>query len=158
MERALDTWNHLVGGVAGKHCQLTAGTLLETIFAGQRHPSLEPEFRNEFYRQAAELRIERPDLPPLPESGPDPKEDLESRLRRWCIEAQLVWEMPVDEDEYRPASWFGQKLSDRLRKAAQPDRRTKKVRSKCCDGVTMYNVEDARKWWPGDIPESPTGA
>ncbi len=63
---------------------------------------------------------------------------------------------PSEEDgEYRPASWFGKVLAARLRQAARPDRKTKRVRSRVIDGVKCYSVNDARRWWPEDMPKNP---
>lgn len=58
-----------------------------------------------------------------------------------------------EENEYRPASFFGKSMGSRLRKAAAPDRKSKRVRSKTVDGEIMYNLIDARRWWPRDIPD-----
>jgi len=57
------------------------------------------------------------------------------------------------DDAYKPASYFDKSLGSRLRKAAGPQRKSKRVRSRIIDGTTMYNVEDARRWWPTDVPK-----
>jgi len=59
----------------------------------------------------------------------------------------------VDNDEYRPASWFKKGMAARLRMAASKDRKTKRVRRKRIDGVWCYSVADARQWWPADVPD-----
>lgn len=61
-----------------------------------------------------------------------------------------------DTDDYRPASWFPKGMADRLRQAASPNRKGKRVRARTIDGVKCYSVADARRWWPSDVPrESP---
>jgi hypothetical protein len=55
-------------------------------------------------------------------------------------------------DEYRPATWFRKGMAARLRMAARPTRKTKRVRTKTIDGVVCYSVADARMWWPHDVP------
>jgi hypothetical protein len=61
-------------------------------------------------------------------------------------------------DDYQPASWFIKKLSARLRMAAKPGRRTKRVKKLTVDGVVLYCVSDARKWWSRDVPADRTKA
>lgn len=56
-------------------------------------------------------------------------------------------------DEFRPAGYFGKKLADRLRMAAQKSRKTKRVRTRVEDGVVLYSVADASKWWQSDMPK-----
>lgn len=57
-----------------------------------------------------------------------------------------------DSNEYQPASWFKKELGPRLRMAANPDRKTKRVKTRTVDGVTLYCVADARQWWSTDVP------
>lgn len=61
-------------------------------------------------------------------------------------------------ESYKPAGWFGVKVAARLRHATSKKRVGKQVRSKTVSGVKLYCVEDARKWWPGDMPEGEGGA
>jgi hypothetical protein len=63
-----------------------------------------------------------------------------------------------DEAEFRPAGWFAQYTSipgARLRQAATPGRRSKRVRKKNVDGVVYYSAADARRWWPQDMERKP---
>ena len=63
--------------------------------------------------------------------------------------------MPINKGpEFLPASAFPKDVRSLLRMAAGNQRKTKKVRSRRVDGVKMYNVEDARRWWPERLPES----
>jgi hypothetical protein len=67
-------------------------------------------------------------------------------------------ESPV-MDEYRSADWFARATNvrpSRLRKAASKQRKSKRVRSKTEDGVVMYSVNDAHRWWPDDMKKTPT--
>lgn len=57
----------------------------------------------------------------------------------------------ADDADYRPASAFPAKIRDRLRAAAQPNRPTKKVRTRGTGRETRYNVIDAKTWWPEDL-------
>lgn len=60
----------------------------------------------------------------------------------------------ADEGEYRPASWFvGKASSARLRMAARPGRKTKRVRKRMTEGVVCYSVDDVQKWWPELLPK-----
>jgi len=52
------------------------------------------------------------------------------------------------DSEYRPMGWFGVKIQGLLRMAAQPKRRSKRVRSMVRDGVKLYSVADVRRNWP----------
>jgi hypothetical protein len=58
-----------------------------------------------------------------------------------------------DDDVYQPAAWFGGDMPGRLRKAASKDRKGKRVRKRTIDGVVVYSVADARRWWPNDVPK-----
>ena len=55
--------------------------------------------------------------------------------------------------EFKPANFFGKKLAERLRQATRAGRKIKKVRFKKDDGVKLYCVADARKWWPSLPPK-----
>lgn len=59
-----------------------------------------------------------------------------------------------DGEQWVPASALGKTLADRARIAAQPDRRTKRVRSKVVDKVKLYALSDIRQFWPTDLPEN----
>lgn len=59
-----------------------------------------------------------------------------------------------DDGDYQPGAWFGKSITARLRQAAQPGRKTKRVRSRMIDGVKCYHVGDARRWWPDDVPKA----
>jgi hypothetical protein len=54
---------------------------------------------------------------------------------------------------FRPATWFPKGLAARLRQAASKKRKGKRVATQKIDGVVCYSVEDARRWWPNDVPE-----
>lgn len=53
--------------------------------------------------------------------------------------------------DFKPAEWFPPKMKARLRMAAHPNRKTKRVRVKKIDGVNLYSVEDAKLWWPKEM-------
>jgi hypothetical protein len=57
------------------------------------------------------------------------------------------------ENGYRPATWFPKGMAARLRMAAQESRKTKRVATLLIDGVMCYSIEDARRWWPRDVPK-----
>ena len=61
----------------------------------------------------------------------------------------------ADADEnFKTGQWFtlNTKIStSRLRHAASPKRKGKRVRKKTIDGVECYSVSDARRWWPFDM-------
>jgi len=94
-------------------------------------------------------------------SGAEIRSGLADRLEalaRWAradhvalSHRRSVGAAPTDGD-YRPASWFGPNLYGRLRKAAARGRKTKRVRWIERDKVKLYHVEDARRWWPDDVP------
>lgn len=55
---------------------------------------------------------------------------------------------------YESAQWFALNTNvptSRLRHAASPKRKTKRVRSKDIDGVVCYSVADVQRWWSGDM-------
>lgn len=62
---------------------------------------------------------------------------------------------PQDVSAFRPASWFSKGMAARLRMAAAKGRKTKRVSTRLFDGVVMYSVSDARRWWPEDVPKEP---
>jgi hypothetical protein len=55
-----------------------------------------------------------------------------------------------EPDEWRPIGFFPSKMVDRIKKAAGPKRKTKRVRSERVDGVVLYNAADVRRWWPDE--------
>lgn len=59
---------------------------------------------------------------------------------------------PAANGDYRPATWFPKGMAARLRMAAGRKRKTKRVKSLIVDGVVCYSVADARRWWPGEVP------
>ena len=59
----------------------------------------------------------------------------------------------TDDSDYRPALWFDTGMAARLRMAAHKTRKTKRVASRTIDGVVLYSVADARRWWPKDVPK-----
>lgn len=76
---------------------------------------------------------------------------LSDRLRG-IKEAGLVGLKPPEPDgEWWPASEFGPKLAARIRQAGVPQRKSKRVRSRVVDGVKLYSVDDARRWWASEI-------
>jgi hypothetical protein len=56
------------------------------------------------------------------------------------------------DDRYLPASSFPKTMRPRLRQAARPLRKSKRVRSKRVNGVVLYSLRDAQVWWPHDCP------
>lgn len=61
-----------------------------------------------------------------------------------------------DDADFRPASWFAQATKikpSRLRTAANPKRKSKRVRTRIIDGVVCYSMSDARLWWSNDMPD-----
>jgi len=59
--------------------------------------------------------------------------------------------------DFHTAQWFSTETkipSSRLRHAAGRRRKTKRVRAQDIDGVICYSVDDARLWWPQDMPNS----
>lgn len=61
------------------------------------------------------------------------------------------------EEAWRMIGWFPKNLRPRIRQATTPKRRGKRVRVKQADGVNLYSVEDARKWWSSELPQTPAG-
>lgn len=56
--------------------------------------------------------------------------------------------------DFRSGQWFTLNTrirTGRLRQAANPKRKTKRVQTKTIDGVKCYSVSDARRWWPSDM-------
>lgn len=62
-------------------------------------------------------------------------------------------ETATDTSGYRPAAWFGKDMRPRLRQAARSNRKTKRVATRKDDGVLLYSVTDARRWWPEEVPK-----
>ena len=78
------------------------------------------------------------------------EKDLTERLR---AAVAATGSPPPSVEDFKPAVWFTKNTdvpAERLRKAAA--RTTKRVRSRTDDGVVVYSVEDARQWWPKDMP------
>lgn len=82
--------------------------------------------------------------------------EIERRMALDYLEGARKQGLPEDGGSWVPAWRLGKRLADRVRAAAQPDRKTKRVRSKMVGGVKMYSEEDIRQFWPGEIPEQPT--
>jgi hypothetical protein len=57
------------------------------------------------------------------------------------------------DDPFRPASYYPKKMRSRLRHAARANRKNKCVRTRKENGVVLYSVVDARKWWPNECPK-----
>jgi hypothetical protein len=57
--------------------------------------------------------------------------------------------------EHRPANWFKKGAGSWLRKAAGPNRKTKRVGKYTDDGVILYCVADVEKWNPKIMPDKP---
>jgi hypothetical protein len=57
------------------------------------------------------------------------------------------------DQEYRPASWFKKGVASRLRQAASPRRKTKRVSTQKRDGVVLYSVQDVARYWPEILPK-----
>lgn len=56
--------------------------------------------------------------------------------------------------EFLPAARFKKRIAKLLRKAASPNRKTKKVAKRTIDGVPCYSRADAIAWWgPGCLEE-----
>ncbi len=61
---------------------------------------------------------------------------------------------PADAPDFEPMDWFSRHTKipgGRLRHAAAPDRKSKRVKADRSDGVIRYSVADARRWWPDDF-------
>ncbi len=59
-----------------------------------------------------------------------------------------------EHDDYKPAAWFARYTNipaPRLRKAARPGRKHKKVRMTVIDGRPHYHAGDAKRWWESDF-------
>ena len=57
-------------------------------------------------------------------------------------------------EDFQSGQWFSLNTSiplARLRQAARPKRKTKRVRKKKIDGVVCYFVSDAQRWWPTEM-------
>lgn len=62
-----------------------------------------------------------------------------------------------EHDNYKPAGWFAQHTdipSPRLRKAARPERKRKKVRMRVIDGRPHYHAGDVERWWESDFQKA----
>ncbi|MGP1310922.1 MAG: hypothetical protein ACTS27_12065 [Phycisphaerales bacterium] len=57
------------------------------------------------------------------------------------------------DGDYRPVSAFPVEVAERLREAAAPRRKSKRVRRCKRDGVYLYSVDDARRWWPAEMSQ-----
>jgi len=58
---------------------------------------------------------------------------------------------------FKPMAWFTIRcpgIDSRIRMAASPGRKTKRVRVMLHDGVLLYSVADAMQWWADDLKES----
>lgn len=61
------------------------------------------------------------------------------------------------DEDFETGQWFTLNTeipTARLRQAARPDRKTKRVRKRTIDGVECYSVSDARRWWPTDMTKA----
>ena len=56
-----------------------------------------------------------------------------------------------DEEEWRTLGWFPSTMRSRIRKAAHPQRKTKRVATTTFDGVKFYSGRDARRYWGRDL-------
>ena len=78
---------------------------------------------------------------------------LASAAKLMRMKKPLAQESKAINGEYRPAATFSPKcMASRLRKAAAKSRKIKQVDTRTIDGVVCYSVEDARRWWPRDVP------
>ena len=60
-------------------------------------------------------------------------------------------------DPFESARWFTsctKVKAGTLRHAANAKRKTKHIRSTVVDGVTLYSVQDAERWWPDDMKKA----
>lgn len=82
------------------------------------------------------------------------KEQIEkvSRERDEAKAKLKALEASKDCSDFRPASWFPKGMAARLRQAASKNRKGKRVATKTIDGVVCYCVDDAKRWWPDDVP------
>jgi hypothetical protein len=58
------------------------------------------------------------------------------------------------DHDFKSGSWFAVHTAvplSRLRHAASPKRKSKRVRKKTIDGVECYSVSDAQRWWPENM-------
>ena len=60
---------------------------------------------------------------------------------------------PLEDTRFLSASSFGKSMAARLRMAASPKRKGKRVATIEIDGVVCYSVADAKRWWPRDVPK-----
>lgn len=91
-------------------------------------------------------------------------EELETGIRCECARALAAAPdaediAPVDgaassdQQEWQPLAWFPQTMRSRIRKAAGPRRKTKRVGTKTMDGVKFYSAKAARRYWARDLPK-----
>lgn len=116
-----------------------------------------PEFYPDHFR---DLEPQEIDIPP------DPSEEflhfyvsLRARVQAdACVLLAGFCQLPKTDDgdaeEYKPASYFPKSMGSRLRHATRAGRISKPVRSKIENETKLYNVQDARKWWPLDVPKA----
>lgn len=65
-----------------------------------------------------------------------------------------VTAVSIESDQvYRPASWFKKGVASRLRQAASPRRKSKRVSTQKRDGVVLYSVRDVERYWPEILPK-----
>ena len=73
------------------------------------------------------------------------------RMVRSLLAAGLAVERVADPAEFLPARCFPKSMHARLRQAARPGRKTKRVRKREEMGVVEYSMSDAKKWWPDEF-------
>jgi len=56
-----------------------------------------------------------------------------------------------DDGEWWPLGQLPKTMGPRIRAAAQPKRKTMRVRTRDADGTKLYSVDDVRRWWPSDF-------
>ena len=115
-------------------------------------PKCDPDWRELHELSVRSEPTLEEEFPWLLRVRPLPAEAVESLVAACVVPGDDVpGQAPRSDGGFRPACWFPPNMQSRLRKAAAPDRKTKKVRRCFVDGVACYCVDDARKWWPDDM-------
>jgi len=88
----------------------------------------------------------------------EPSEDMLDRIRvavsmfRPSSDADGMVAPRDSGEPFLPFGRFPVSWQEKLKKAASPDRGSKRVRTRIVDGVRLYSVGDAERWW-GPMPD-----
>lgn len=87
---------------------------------------------------------------------PDVAEQMMNVVEAWvgsksAKQPEQLLSGDVPDSEYLPATAFPKGLLPKLRMAARKGRKTKRVRTRRIDGVTLYCMEDVCRWWPNEL-------